>query len=411
MNKKTLFRYENFLITIMFLTYGLVWMDRYSIIYLFPFIERKMNLTNTDLGLAMSVLAITWGLSSVIFSYLSDKFGSKKLFLILSIELFSLSTFLSGVVTTFGMLLILRGIMGMAEGPAIPLIQSTVMAESSTKRRGFNLGFVLSGSALLGNGLTPIMATSIASHFDWRFAFYSLAIPGFVIAFILMKYLKEPKTHSSDEKPYKPTLTDYKNLFKNKNINLSIITAILYMAFLFSFTTFLPLFLINVGEYTETQAGTLVSIFGVVVFAWNIVVAIISDKIGRKSTTLIFSFISCLIPVAVITFYTNYLLLMFLLALLAAGLGYQTLIMFVIPGESVPKAIMASTTALIILIGETIGGSIGPYISGVLSDKFSLFAPLWFSLAVSFLLFLVSFGFKETAPSKVEATLIQQPAK
>src|SRR5699024_11543971 len=60
---------------LMFLTYGLVWMDRYSIIYLFPFIEREMNLTNTDLGLAMSVLAITWGLSSVIFSYLSDKFG------------------------------------------------------------------------------------------------------------------------------------------------------------------------------------------------------------------------------------------------------------------------------------------------------------------------------------------------
>lgn len=395
-------KYENILVLIMFLAYGLVWMDRYSIIYLFPFIEQEMGLTNADLGLAMSIIAITWGVSSVVFSFLSDKLGSKKLFLILSILLFSLSTFFSGMVTTFGMLLVLRGLIGIAEGPAIPLIQSTVMEESTTKRRGANVGFVLSGSALLGNGLTPILASSVGSYFDWRVAFYTLAIPGVIIAFILMKYLKKPSTETNREKTVKPKLKDYKELFKNRNIILSIITAILYMAFLFSFTTFLPLFLIDIGGYSETQAGVVVSVFGVALFVWNIVVAIISDKIGRRPTTTIFSFISCLIPIAVLMFYTNYTLLIILLAILSAGKAYQTLIMFVIPGESVPKMMMASTTALIILVGETLGGSVGPYVSGILADGFGLSAALWFSLGASFLLFVVSFGFKETAPNKIE---------
>ncbi|GIN94794.1 hypothetical protein J6TS1_06640 [Siminovitchia terrae] len=293
----------------------------------------------------------------------------------------------------------------MAEGPAIPLIQSTVMAESSENRRAFNVGFVLSGAALFGEGLTPILSTAIASHFDWRSSFYVLAIPGFIIAYILSKYLKEPKL-STTTKPYKPSLSDYKGVLQNRNVILSIITGILYMTSLFSSGTFLPLFLIDVGKYTAMQASIIISVYGVVLFVWNIVVASISDKIGRKPTTMIFSFVACLIPVAVMLFYSNYFLLMISLALLAIGLGYQTLIIFVIPGESVPKAIMASTTALIILIGEVIGGSIGPYVGGILADKFTLFAPLWFSLFVSFMLFLITFGFKETAPSKVNKTLL-----
>lgn len=383
----------------MFLAYGLVWMDRYSVIYLFPFISNEMDLTNSDLGSAMSIVAITWGISSLVFSVLSDKLGSKKIFLILAILTFSLSTFLSGFVTTFGMLLILRGIMGIAEGPAIPLIQSTIMAESSAKRKGLNVGLVLGGAAILGKGLTPILATIIGSHFDWRVAFYVLAIPGFIIVLLLMKYMREPIQQSKDKPKIK--LADYKVILTNKNILLSLFGASLYMAFLFSFTTFLPLFLIEIAEYSETKTGTILSIFGLVLFIWNIVVGIISDKIGRKSTLIIFSLISCLIPLSVLFFYSNFVLLLISLIIFAAGLGYQTLVMFVIPGESVPKVLTASAMALVILVGEVIGGAAGPYISGVLSDTYTLAASMWISFAFSLALFGLSFFYNETAPFKI----------
>lgn len=398
--KKTFFSYENKLIIIMFFAYGLVWMDRYSVIYLFPFISKEMALTNTDLGALMSILAITWGASSVIFSFLSDKMGSKKLFLVASIFVFSLSTFLSGLATVFTTLFILRAVMGVAEGPAIPLIQSTVMAESSPKRRGFNLAFVLGGAALLGKGVTPILTTQIAAQTEWRYAFYTLGGFGILIAIGLMFFLKEPDVGVA--KKQKPTLADYKIILMNRNIIVAIFAAILYMAFMFSFTTFLPQFLIEIGGYSEVQSGTILSLFGLILFIWNLVVATTSDKIGRRPTTIIFSFISCLIPISVIFLYGNYWFLLISLLLSAAGLGYQTLIMFVIPGESVSQAVMATATALIILLGEVVGGSFGPYVAGVLADKYSLFAPMWFSVILSFLLFLVVFGFKETLPQKIK---------
>ncbi|HEY4578715.1 MAG TPA: MFS transporter, partial [Savagea sp.] len=290
--KKTFFSYENKLIIIMFFAYGLVWMDRYSVIYLFPFISKEMALTNTDLGALMSILAITWGASSVIFSFLSDKMGSKKLFLVASIFVFSLSTFLSGLATVFTTLFILRAVMGVAEGPAIPLIQSTVMAESSPKRRGFNLAFVLGGAALLGKGVTPILTTQIAAQTEWRYAFYTLGGFGILIAIGLMFFLKEPDVGVA--KKQKPTLADYKIILMNRNIIVAIFAAILYMAFMFSFTTFLPQFLIEIGGYSEVQSGTILSLFGLILFIWNLVVATTSDKIGRRPTTIIFSFISCL---------------------------------------------------------------------------------------------------------------------
>ena len=122
---------------------------RLSIVYLFPFIGSEMNLNNTQLGLTMSIVAITWGISSVIISYLADVFQNKKKILVICILIFAMSTFLAGIVGSFAGLLIARALLGLSEGPVIPLIQSTVLAESSQKRRGFNSGFVTSAYALL----------------------------------------------------------------------------------------------------------------------------------------------------------------------------------------------------------------------------------------------------------------------
>ena len=96
--EKRFFTYENKLISIMFFAYGLVWMSRLSIVYLFPFIGSEMNLNNTQLGLTMSIVAITWGISSVIISYLADIFQNKKKVLIICILIFAMSTFLAGIV-------------------------------------------------------------------------------------------------------------------------------------------------------------------------------------------------------------------------------------------------------------------------------------------------------------------------
>ena len=52
--------------------------------------------------------------------------------------------------------------MGISEGPVVPLVHSTAMAESTPSRRGFNMGFIQSATPLLGSALAPVIVVAIA---------------------------------------------------------------------------------------------------------------------------------------------------------------------------------------------------------------------------------------------------------
>ncbi|MCL6627900.1 MAG: MFS transporter, partial [Alicyclobacillus shizuokensis] len=65
-------RYENFIVTAMFFTYGFVMMDRLSITFLFPFMAPALKLSEAQMGLSVSILSICWAISSWLFSSLSD---------------------------------------------------------------------------------------------------------------------------------------------------------------------------------------------------------------------------------------------------------------------------------------------------------------------------------------------------
>lgn len=113
--KQSFWRYENGILILLSLTYGLIFLDRFSITNLFPQIAGDLHLNNTQLGLTMSVVAFAWGVSSFVFSYISDILGKKKLMLVVVVFAFSLSTFFSGLAATFIGFLLARALLGIAE--------------------------------------------------------------------------------------------------------------------------------------------------------------------------------------------------------------------------------------------------------------------------------------------------------
>ncbi|MBF3117036.1 MFS transporter, partial [Pseudomonas aeruginosa] len=143
--------YENVLLCVLFLTFGFVFFDRLALSFLFPFMEQELQLSNSHLGMLSSVLALAWAVSGALVGAWSDRRGQRKPLLIVAVILFSLCSALSGLVGGFLSLLLFRGIMGLAEGPILPLSQSLMVEASSPHRRGLNMG-LLQGSAagLLG---------------------------------------------------------------------------------------------------------------------------------------------------------------------------------------------------------------------------------------------------------------------
>jgi MFS transporter, ACS family, hexuronate transporter len=124
MKKVPLFSYENLVILLMGLAFGFVFFDRLAISFLAPFLVPELGLNNTQLGVLASALALTWAISGYGVGVLSDYLGNRKTLLVIAIMVFSACSILSGLATSFLMLLGARLLMGLAEGPVLPIAQS-----------------------------------------------------------------------------------------------------------------------------------------------------------------------------------------------------------------------------------------------------------------------------------------------
>jgi hypothetical protein len=87
-------RYENTLVAILFFSWGTVFLDRMSQLYLAPYIAPEFHLTHEPVGMLASVLAITWAVSTLFFGALSDRFDRRRI-LISAVFAFSLLSWLS----------------------------------------------------------------------------------------------------------------------------------------------------------------------------------------------------------------------------------------------------------------------------------------------------------------------------
>ena len=126
-------RYENFLVVILFLTWGTVFLDRMAQLYLSPYLITDLQLSNEQIGILASATALAWAVSTVLFGAISDRVGRRAV-LIPAVFIFSLLSWLSGVVRSFEEMLLVRALLGFAEGPCFSVIMAIM--ENRLSRAG-----------------------------------------------------------------------------------------------------------------------------------------------------------------------------------------------------------------------------------------------------------------------------------
>lgn len=402
MEKKKFWTYENKITILFFLVVGFVFFDRLAINYLIPFMQGDFPLSNTQIGLASAALALTWSIAGPLGGLLSDKVKSKKTVLAIFVLLFSIISLLHGLVASFAMLFILRLIMGLAEGPIIPITQSVIAIESSENRRGFNTGFTMNtANALFGSLLAPVIIVALASKFDWHTAFYLTIIPGAILAIVILKTMRNPQKLEEEAKQLekKKEKTNYKEVLKHRNIWLSVVIFSLFMSALMAFSIYTPTYLVTVKGLTPGTMSLVMAAFGAGYAIFGLLIPALSDKIGRKVTYTIFSTLSILLPLAVL-YIQSVPMLMAAVFIFAAGPSVGSIVMSAIPVESVPFKFAGIAVGLTIGIGELFGGFLTPILSGMAGDAFGLQAVMFISSGAAALAFLCSFFLIETLPSK-----------
>ena len=395
--------YEWKAVLLLSIGFGLVGLDRFMIQPLFPVMMEDLKLDYQDIGLISGVLAIAWGASAIFCGRLAEKTGHRKI-LIPSVIIFSLLAGFSGLATGLISLIVIRGMMGLAEGAFTPVSIVATLDASKPSRHGLNLGIQQNMVALVGLGLAPIIATQLLAVVpSWRWVFILVSIPGFIVAFYMYRILRDPKPQEAASHSIVQDTSEHRwaDAFKYRNVPLNICGMFCWLTVVTVVGAFFPSYLMDHLGLSLPQMGYVMSAIGFGGSAGNLIMPGLSDRFGRKPILML----NVVIAVAVLLtlremgpnvgalFGLVFLLMFCVFANVTLTVGPLTV-------ESVPATLMTTASGLVVGIGEIFGGGIVPVIAGFIAKNYGITHILTLATIGMSLGLVVGLLVKETAPIK-----------
>jgi MFS family permease len=403
--------YENGLLLLLAFTFGVAFFDRNAINYLMPFIIDELQLNNFQIGMIGSGMAVAWALAAYLIAAWSDRTGVRKPFLLVTVVVFSLCSVISGLAGVFLVLLMARVIMGMAEGPILPVSLAIMNSESTPGRRGVNAGILQTFfGSLLGSTVAPLLVVFLAELYGWRVTFYLAGVPGLICALLIWKLVREPIVKKERQADYAaPGINPIKMLSVHNVLLCSLISCCM-VAWYLLVVIFAPLIFTELRGYSAVEMSRLMAVTGICTVIGGFLLPGISDRIGRKPVMVVFCFVSMLAPLAALYFSGPLWILGMLFFIGWSGSATFPLFMGVIPSESVEPGFIATAMGLVVCFGELTGGALAPVLSGFAADQTSLAAPALIAAGCALVAGILSMFLIETAPARTKGSVEQREA-
>ena len=402
--------YEWKVVLLLGLGFGLVGMDRFVIGPLWGTISAELGLDPGAIGTLAGLTAVAWGFFAIIFGRLADRWGHRKI-LIWSIVLYSLLGGITGLGASMGFFIMARTLLGLFEGAYTPTSFAAVAVASKPTRRGLNQGLQQCGVSLLGLALAPIIATQmLAAGLSWRMVFVIIAAPGFIVALLLWKVLKEPRDTQGAaalgvvEESHATSfqMSSFFGPLKSFNIVVAMICLLGAMCGLFTLAAMVPIYLEAFLKLPVADMGLVTSAIGFGGFFGQFSWPGLSDRLGRKPVCII-GFLAAAVCVYWFIQIQAGVGALFLPLFFASYFcfGNIALITGPIATESAPVGLVAGSIGLVVGVGEIFGGGLGPIMGSFVIPSYGLVGPLYVALFGMIVGFLASLMLRETAPRKV----------
>lgn len=352
--------------------FGIVGLDRFIINPLFPVIAEDLGLDYQDIGLVAAALALTWGGAAIVFGRLADRVGVKAV-LVPSTLAFSALIGLTGAASGLGGLLALRGLLGVAEGTFAPACIVAASRASRPSRVGFNIGILHVMAALFGLGLAPLVAVLLLKILpSWQWIFVAVAIPGFILAFVIHRVLAPDARPTPRGEPLAQGHSWREALFHRQVVTNAIAMAS-WLAVLTTLSALFPSYLTQRLGLSLDQMGLVLSGLGLGGVIGMLLVPGLGDRFGYRPLAMAAVAVK-LAALALLVFAPADVALLFAL-LLAVGVGgggltaltVGPLTMFAVAG---PLAVTA--TGIVVGCGEILGGAVAPAVAGMLGNRLGI---------------------------------------
>lgn len=390
-------RHEIAVVTVMALGFGLVGIDRFLITTMFPSIAADLKLDYADIGIITGALAFAWGLAALFVGNLSDHVG-RRLVLAASLVLFSLLIGGSGLATALGGLVAVRVVMGVADGAYTPASITATLEASPPERHGLNIGIQQMMLPLCGLGLGPLAVGALLHVIDWRQIFLIFVLPGLALAYAAWKVVPPKNPAMFTSKPgLRSSVNDWRAVLSIPNIRTAAAMMLCWLTCLMTTSAFLPNYLVDHLKLPFERMSTVMSAIGIGATVGTLLLPWLSDRIGRRpvmtlaalgALASLFALANCG-PDPLALFACLFCVHAFNNALITLTVGPICM-------ESVPGALAATASGLVIAIGELFGGGLAPTIVGQVSQRFGLEHMLWLPIIMMVVGLLLTRALRET---------------
>ncbi len=153
-------------------------------------IRRQYGFSDTQLGWLGTAFILLYAVVGVPLGRLADRWNRKKL---LSLGLLSWSVLaaLSGAAAGFWSLFLTRLGMGVGEAACAPVASSLIGDYYPAHRRARAISIFMLGLPL-GAALSYFISAAVAQSYGWRYAFFVAGLPGLLLALAILWLLDEP---------------------------------------------------------------------------------------------------------------------------------------------------------------------------------------------------------------------------
>jgi sugar phosphate permease len=267
------FRQRHFVLSILFVTWIVSFIDRIAISVAMPTIANEFHLTPLQSGFLMSAFFASYALAQIPGGLLADRYGVRRVATI-ALAWWSVFTAATGAAGSFLQMLMVRFVFGLGEG-VFPACAYKTVAVWFPKRERATANAIMLASNPLGAALSPLFVVGVMSIWGWRGVFYSLLVPGIVMALLFWRFVPDRVGEPVDDRQValasqsaatpvgqeEPTaMSRLKDAFRQPNVVQYFLILFSFDIAYWGFTTWLPSFLMQARGFSLVQMGVAASL-------------------------------------------------------------------------------------------------------------------------------------------------------
>lgn len=369
-------------LSIVCMTWIVTYIDRTVMSVAMPYIASDYHLGPFSSGAVMSVFFAGYAISQIPGGLLADVFGVRKVATACML-CWSLFTAATGATVNLIQLLTARLLFGLGEG-VFPACAFKTIAVWFLKHERATVNARMLAASDLGMALAPLTVIPIMTFWGWRPVFYSLLLPGVLLAYLFWVFVPNKPSESSrvaaeelaeieanggDAAGAASKKVKFSTILKQPDLLKYFLVLFAYDTAYWGYSTWLPTYLVRARGFSMLQMGAaaslppLVGMIGCIFGGW------VSDKYFSNNRRFPIIFAQLIAAVLLYLTFTAGSSLTLVLYQTVAGFFLESFFsaFWALPMNTVPKEVMGVTSGFINMAGQS-AAFISPMVIGYLVE-------------------------------------------